>query len=275
MQRLRRVVESPLFDAAVMIVILANAVVLGLQTYPEVVGRHGDTLDLLNEVFLGVFVVELTLRIAAYGRRPQDYFRSGWNVFDFVVVAAAFMPGVRESSTLLRVARLLRVVRVVRLLPDLRILVVAVARSLPPLTSLLVLTVLMLFLYGMVGWLMFADALPREWGTIGDAMLTLFVLLTFENFPLYLEQAMDVHPWSWVYFASFVLVTAFILVNVLIGIVLNSMEEARELERRRRIDDDVSVAPVAERIAMLRAALTELEGELRLRDRAGPGLGSR
>ena len=229
---LARVVDSPLFAAVVLATIVANAVVLGLQTYDGVVRDHGDALDLLNDVFLGVFVVELALRTASY-RRPLDFFRSGWNVFDFVVVAAAFVPGLRANTTLLRLARLARVVRVVRLLPDLRVLVTAVIRSLPPLFSMVVLTTLILFLYGMVGWVLFGDELPRDWGNIGEAMLTLFVMLTLENFPIYMERGMEIHPWSWPHFVSFVMVAAFIVVNVLIGIVINSMEEARELERRR------------------------------------------
>jgi voltage-gated sodium channel len=254
---LQRVVDSPLFAAVVLGVIVANAVVLGLQTYDELVRRYGGLLDALNDVFLAFFVVELALRIGSYGRRPQDFFRSGWNVFDFVVVGAAFVPGLRENSTLLRLARLARVVRVVRLLPDLRILIVAVIRSLPPLGSMVLLTTLILFVYGMVGWLLFGDQDPANWGDIGEAMLTLFVLLTLENFPIYLERGMEIHPWSWVYFVSFALVAAFLVLNMLIGIVLNSMEEARELERRR-----VEGVPVAERIAALRAALDDLEYEL-------------
>ena len=278
-QTLRRIVGSQLFDTLIIAVILANAVVLGMQTYPDLVRRHGDTLDLLNEVFLGIFVVELLLRMASYGRRPQEFFRNGWNVFDFVVVGAAFVPGVRDSSTLLRLARLLRVVRIVRLLPDLRILLQGVVRSLPPLFSMTMLVTLLLFVYGMIGWLLFGDELPEDWGTIGAAMLTLFVMLTLENFPAYMDAGMSVHPWAWVYFVTFVLIAAFMVLNVLIGIVLNSMEEAREIERRRAlgadVDDDISPAPVAERIAMLRAALSELEDELRLRARAESDRGSR
>jgi voltage-gated sodium channel len=260
-----RLIESPLFDGFILAVILANAVVLGLETYPGIAREHGDTLDLLNDVFLGSFVVELTLRIASYGRRPQDFFRSGWNVFDFVIIALAFVPGLRANSTLLRLARLARVVRVVRLLPDLRILLTGVLHSLPPLFSMALLTTLILFVYGMVGWTLFGDELPQDWGTIGDAMLTLFVMLTLENFPVYMERGMDVYPWSWIYFVSFILVAAFIVLNVLIGIVLNSMEEAREIERRRALGDPhppVHPAPVAERIAILRSALDELEQEL-------------
>ena len=94
---------------------------------------------------------------------------------------------------------------------------------------------MLLFVYGMVGWTLFADELPDEWGNIGRAMLTLFVMLTLENFPTYMDAGMEVHPWSWVYFVSFILIAAFVVINVLIGIVLNSMEEAREAERRRAV----------------------------------------
>ena len=257
------------FDVVILMVIVANAVVLGLQTYPDVVENYGDTLDLLNGIFLGVFVVELLLRIASYGSRPQDFFRDGWNVFDFIVIAAAFLPGVRESSTLLRLVRLLRIVRIFRVLPDLRILVTGVVRSLPPLFSMTILVTVILFVYGMIGWLLFGEELPEQWGTIGAAMLTLFVMLTLENFPIYMDAGMEVHPWSWVYFVTFILLAAFMILNVLIGIVLNSLEEARELERRRRLgigvpEAEIAPAPVVERIQMLRAALRELEEELKL-----------
>jgi voltage-gated sodium channel len=265
--RLWRIVESPIFTGFILIVIIANAVVLGLQTYEEIESRYGEALNLLNDLCLAIFVVELAIRIGAYGRRPQDFFRSGWNIFDFVVIGVAFVPGIRESSTLLRLARLLRVVRVVRILPELRVLVTGVVRSLPPLGSMLLLTTVMLFVYGMLGWLLFADEIPQDWGNIGRAMLSLFVLLTLEDFPRYMEAGMEVHPWSWIYFVTFVLITVFIIINVLIGIVLNSMEEARELERRSRLSvepplGDIAPAPVVERITILRAALDELEQEL-------------
>jgi voltage-gated sodium channel len=220
-------------------------------------------------------VLELAVRIASYWPRPQEFFRSGWNVFDFVIIAVAFVPGLSRSSTLLRLARLARVVRIVRLLPDLRLLVTAVLRSLPPLFSMALVTTLIIFVYGMVGWSLFGDELPEQWGNIGEAMLTLFVMLTLEDFPRLMEQGMEIYPWSWVYFVSFVLVAAFIIINVLIGIVLNSMEEARELERRRALGigeaPDVHLAPVAERIAILRAALDELEDELSVAYRARGG----
>jgi voltage-gated sodium channel len=276
---LSRVVDSPTFTTVVVATIAVNAAVLGLQTYEGIEDRWGDLLFAINAVCLGIFLVELAIRIASYWPRPLAFFRSGWNVFDFVVIMAVFIPGIRENSTLLRLLRLLRVVRIVRLLPDLRVLLLGIWRSVPPLASIGAVTAMILFVYGMVGWIWFGDELPDEWGNIGRAMLTLFVMLTLENFPQYMDEAMEVEPWAWIYFVSFILVAAFIILNVLIGVVLNSMEEAREITRRDALRQRYGVtrpspvdpqahAPVAERIAILRNALDELELELALGPRA-------
>jgi voltage-gated sodium channel len=276
---LSRVVDSPAFTTVVVTTIAVNAAVLGLQTYEGIEDRWGDLLFAINAVCLGIFLVELAIRIASYWPRPLAFFRSGWNVFDFVVIMAVFIPGIRENSTLLRLLRLLRVVRIVRLLPDLRVLLLGIWRSVPPLASIGAVTAMILFVYGMVGWIWFGDELPDEWGNIGRAMLTLFVMLTLENFPQYMDEAMEVEPWAWIYFVSFILVAAFIILNVLIGVVLNSMEEAREITRRDALRERYGVtrpspvdpqahAPVAERIAILRNALDELELELALGPRA-------
>ena len=284
--RLAHLVDSTPFTIAIVSVIVVNAAVLGLDTYAGVEERWGDELRLINAICLGIFVGELILRIASYGRRPWNFLRDGWNVFDLVVIGGAFLPGVRENATLLRLVRLGRIVRVVRLLPELRVLLLGVWRSVPPLLSIAVVTGMILFVYGMIGWVLFADELPDQWGNIGRAMLTLFVMLTLENFPVYMDQGMAVHPWSWVYFVSFILVAAFVVLNVLIGIVLNSMEEARETERRRAVrekypertgpllDPDAS-APIVERIGMLRAALDELELELSAGPKSGEAPGAR
>jgi voltage-gated sodium channel len=272
---LARLVDSPTFTTVVVTTIAVNAAVLGLQTYEGIDDRWGDVLFAINGVCLGIFLLELAIRIASYWPRPLAFFRNGWNIFDFVVILAVFVPGIRENSTLLRLLRLLRVVRIVRLLPDLRVLLLGIWRSVPPLASIGAVTAMILFVYGMVGWIWFGDELPDEWGNIGRAMLTLFVMLTLENFPQYMDAAMEVEPWAWLYFVSFILVAAFIILNVLIGVVLNSMEEAREITRREALRERYGVtrpspvdpqahAPVAERIAILRSALDELELELAL-----------
>jgi len=259
---LARLVDSSRFNLAIACVIVANAVVLGLETYPEVMDRYGSTLVLINELFFVVFLVELVLRIASYGRRPQDFLRNGWNVFDLVVIGAVLIPGVREQATLLRLLRLARIVRLVRFLPDARMLVLSVIKSLPSVFSMVVLTVLLMFVYGMVGWALFGDALPESWGTIGRAMLTLFVLLTLENFPTYLAEAEPVSMLAVPFFVSYVLVAAFLVFNLLIGIVISSMEKAREQEDERERADD---AEMLTRLADVQRTLAALEQDLRAR----------
>jgi len=270
-----RAVDSKPFTAVVVATIAVNAVVLGLQTYDEIEEHWGGLLNLMNAACLAVFVIELSIRIAAYWPRPWAFFRNGWNIFDFVVITAAFIPAVRQNTTLLRVVRLLRIVRILGVLPDLRVLLLGVWRSVLPLISIGVLTAMFLYIYGMVGWILFGDELPEQWGNIGRAMLTLFVMLALEDFPVYMYEAMEVQPWAWLYFVTFILLAAFIVLNVLIAIVLNAMEEARELDRRRVLRERHGVshpspvdpeahAPVAERIQILRGALNELELELAL-----------
>jgi voltage-gated sodium channel len=256
-------------------VITLNAIVLGAETYDGVEGRYGDALHLLNEIFLGAFVVELVIRIVACWPRPGRFFTSAWNVFDFVVVAASFLPGLRENATLLRLLRLARIVRAVRFLPDLRVVFAAVVRSIPGVSSLAVMTLLLVYLYGMVGWLIFHDHDPANFGNVGQAMVTMFVLLTLENLPSYIERGQELSDWTLLFYLSYVLVASFLIFNLFIGIVVNSMEEARAAEHRREREaeraaaeasgdpEDDLVVGVEDRIDDLREALDALEEELR------------
>ena len=226
-----RIADSSRFQGLILVVIVFNALVLGLETYGGIDEEVGSLLNGLNDACLAVFVVELAIRIAAYGSRPQDFFRDGWNVFDFVVITAAFAPGLRQNATLLRLVRLLRIVRIVSVLPEVRVLIRGMLRSVPPIASMAVLTLLLIYVYGMVGWILFHTEDPQRWGNIGDAMLSLFVILTLEQWPEYLEAGMEIHSWSWVYFVSYVLIAGFLVINVLIGVVINAMEGARREER--------------------------------------------
>jgi voltage-gated sodium channel len=273
--RLARLVDSERFAMAIAAVIVVNAIVLGLETYPSVMAAYGDALILLNETCFAIFVVELVLRLASYGRNIGAFFRSGWNVFDLIVIGAVFIPGVREQAQLLRLLRLARIVRLVRYLPDARILILTVVKSIPSLFSVVVLTLLLLFVYGMVGWSLFGAALPEQWGTIGRSMLTLFILLTLENFPTYLEQAEAVSPYAVVFFVTYVLMAAFIVFNLLIGIVIGSMERARESDAARAAEqpeadpgNSASDEALVMQIRALRKDLAALEDAVLLRSKA-------
>lgn len=264
-QVLARFVDSDGFQLAIGAVIVANAIVLGMETYASLEEQYGDVLRALNATFYGVFLVELILRIASYGWRPWNFFRSGWNVFDFIVIGGALIPALREQATVIRLLRLARVVRLMRFLPDARVLVLTVTRATPAVASMAVLTVLVLFIYGIVGWTMFGSELPEQWGDIGRAMLTLFVLLTLESFPEYLNAAREVSGLATLFFLSYVLIAAFIIVNLLIGIVISSMERAREQEaaEARKLGQD-HLAALIEHLSSARQQIDEIEGEVEM-----------
>ena len=268
-----RVVESSWFDPLMLSIIALNAVTLGLQTYESIDASIGDELHLLNDVILGLFVIELALRMAAYADRPRAFFRSGWNFFDFVVITASFVPGIRENATLLRLVRLLRIVRAVRLLPDLRVLTVAVGRSIPGVASLAAITLLLVYVYVMVGWVIFHDHDPANFEDIGQSMVTMFVLLTLENLPAYIERGQALSDWTLLFYVSYVLLASFLIFNLFIGIVINSMEEARAIELHRAeralLDDEPAdderahAVVIEERLRTMRAALDDLERDVR------------
>jgi voltage-gated sodium channel len=265
-----RIAESPHFQTAIITAILLNALVIGLETYDSIDDEHGPLLRTLNDLFLGVFTVEVLIRIAAHGRRPLDFFRSGWNVFDFVVVGAAYLPVVRESVTLLRLARVLRIARLLSVIPGLRIVILGIGRSLAPIGGMAALTFFVLYMYGILGWILFADHDPARFGNIGLALLTLFQILTLEGWNDVLATEMELSSWAWVYFVSFVLIATFVVLNVVIAIIVNSMDEVRamELERERKelvaaaLYDGEDDRRLHERLEALRGALDELEQAL-------------
>jgi len=284
--RCLRLAESRAFQLTIFGVILVNAAVLGLGTYDSIDADWGGTLSRLNEICLGIFVVEILIRIGAYGNRPLDYFREGWNVFDFVVVFAVFIPGVRENALLLRLVRLLRIVRIISIFPDLRVLVSGMGRALRPIGAMAALTLLLLFFYGMVGVQLFGDELPERWADIGTAMLTLFTVLTLEGWNEVLFNAQEVTRFAWVFFVSFVLIASFLVINVLIAIIINAVEEARDEERADEIEERLTraaeegeaadpLAALIDRVAEMRSSLHELEVELGaldlVRHDQGPG----
>lgn len=278
--RCTRVVESRAFEVMIVVAIGANAIVLGVETYPHL-GAARPWLHTLEWAFRVVFVAEIAVRLLSHGRRPQDFFRHGWNIFDLVVIAAAFIPGLHGDSVALRVVRIARVVRLVRFSPGLRTIVTALLRSLPGVGGFLALAMVTLYVYGMAGWLIFGEHAPEQYGTIGHAVLTLFVLLSLENLPDLIEQGLALSPWTLVYYVSYVLITANLLLNILIAVIVNSMEEARRLEMTRGLapdfDDDGDGAPddvdrimISQRLDDLRALLDGLEQDLRIDRDLGP-----
>ncbi len=269
----RRIVDNERFQFFIVGVIIVNAISLGLYTYGGLEDSIGATLVLVDKICLVIYVVELVIRFLSYGRRPGDFFKPGWNVFDFVVIGSVFIPGLANQTAILRVLRVLRIARLLRYMPDLQIFARGLLRALRPLTGLLGLTVLLLFLYGMAGWSFFHNAEPENWENIGRSMLTLFTVLTLEGWPGVMYPLLDLSPWVALYFISFVVIATFIVFNMVIGVILNSLDTAHKAENARQradalADDGILISDpkILAHIEALREAIDDLEVDIAARD---------
>ena len=269
----RSIIDSERFQFFIIGVIIVNAISLGLSTFSGVEDSAGSTLLLIDGICLAIYVVELLIRIVSYGRHPLDFFKSGWNIFDLVVVGSVFIPGLASQTAILRVLRVLRVARILRYLPDLQVLAQGMLKALRPLSGLLVLTIILLFLYGMAGWSFFHNEAPEYWSNIGRSMLTLFTVLTLEGWPDIMYPLLDLSPWVAVYFISFVLIATFIVFNMVIGVILNSLDTAHKAQNARQraaalADDGVLISDpkVLAHLETLREAIEDLELDLAMRD---------
>lgn len=280
-ERARALTEARWFAVTVFVLILTNAALLGLETYTTAAEGWREQLRLAEHLCLAAFTAEILLRACAHADRPRDFFRDPWNLFDLAVVLSAFLPVVRENGTVLRLLRLARVLRTARFLPQLRVFMVAVGRSLPGTFSFLVVGALLLYVYAMVGWVFFAEADPEHFGSLGRAVLTLFLLMTLDGLGDAVRAGLEISRWSIVYYASYVLFASFVLVNVLIGVVISSLDEARELEREQSAQlpppgpgepsADPGQQDLRARIAVVRRSLDDLEASLHAAGTSAPG----
>ncbi|NLU78592.1 ion transporter [Micromonospora sp. HNM0581] len=267
--RCQAVVAAGWFNLASFAVVIANAAALGLETYGDVVAAVGGALRAVEYACVALFVLELLIRFGAHVPAPGGFLRDRWNVFDLLIVVAPLLPGVRENVTLLRLLRLARIVRAFRLFPSLRVILVGIRRSLPGLASFLLVTALLLYGYAMLGWMLFGAAYPQDYGTVGRAMLTLFLLLSLDGITDTLQAGRDVTDWAVLYYVSYMVAACYLLTNLLVGLVLTALQEAHQDEQvaaqrgvraaGRQADDEPSVR---EQLARVQAIIADIERRL-------------
>ncbi|WP_237064246.1 MULTISPECIES: ion transporter [Microbulbifer] len=228
-----RLVAAPLFNQVIIGLILLNGVAVGLETSAWVMERFGGFLHGINQLILVSFVLEALVKMAAHGSRPWRYFASGWNCFDFSIIVLSLVPAAGPMATLARLVRVLRVLRLVSAFPELRLLVDTLLRSLPSMFHIALLMGIIFYIYGVAGYFLFAEIDPTHWRSLPIALLSLFRIVTFEDWTDIMYTAMEVMPWAWLYFVSFVVMGAFVMINLFIGVVLNNLEEAK----LRRLDE--------------------------------------
>lgn len=218
------------FEFFVIAVIIISALEIGAKTYDLTPSALAITkyLDVFITVF---FMFEIVVRFIAEPNK-KEFFKSGWNIFDTLVVAISLIPiNESEMALLARLIRIFRVLRMISIIPELRVLINSLMIALPRLGYVVLLMFIIFYIYAAVGSYLFADINPVLWGNIAISMLTLFRVMTFEDWTDIQYETMDVYPMSWIYYMTFIFFTAFAFLNMVIGIVVGVMEEEHSRER--------------------------------------------
>ncbi|MGQ0526260.1 MAG: ion transporter [Betaproteobacteria bacterium] len=257
----RRIVQARWFEPWMIALILFNGVIIGLETSHEVMREYGRWLELGNDLVLGVFVVEAALKITAVAPQFRRYFGDGWNLFDFTVVVLSFIPSTGEFALVARLIRVLRVLRLVSAMPQLRLIVATLVRSIPSMGHVLMLLGILFYIYAITGFHLFHEHDAEHWGSLGAALLTLFQIVTLEGWVEVMEQALEFRPWSWIYFVSFVLIGTFVVLNLFIAVVVNNLEASKAAELEA-LAQPVTHDDVLEELARTRDALQALQRKL-------------
>ena len=226
----QRFTRSKLFRGFIIVVILLAGVLAGLETSVPLVARHGELSRALNAAILAIFVAEIALKLVAHGARPVDFFRDGWNVFDCLIVGLCLLPVAGPFAAVLRLARVLRLLRLVSALPKLQLLVGALLKSLSAMGYVSLLLALLFYIYAVAGVHLFGGADPADFGSLPTALFTLFRIVTLDNWGDVFNRAIEHVSAVTVafYFVTFIVFGTMIILNLFIGIIMNSMAEMHE-----------------------------------------------
>jgi len=257
----KKIVNNIWFERTIISLIVLNGIILGLETVPELLATYESWFVWGNRLILGVFILEAIIKIISFAPRMHHYFYSGWNVFDFSVVVLSLIPASGEFAMLARLARLLRVLRLISVIPELRIIVATLVRSIPSMGNIMLLMSIIFYIYAVAGYHLFHQHDPQHWDSLGMALLTLFRIVTLEDWTDVMYTAMEMHPMSWIYFVSFVIVGTFVVINLFIAVVINNLDEAK-VESMKALEQPVSRKELIAELKNTKQALMNLEQKL-------------
>lgn len=235
----KKIKNSRLFSNFIFILILLSAVVIGLETYPRLATKYYDILSLIDKLIIVLFTIEIAIKIISNGKKPWIYFSDPWNVFDFIIVAVCLIPlNDTHYFAVFRILRILRILRMITIFPKLKLIIGALIKSIPSMGYVIMLIGILFYVYAIVGVFIFGAKDPMHFGDLHHAFVTLFKVLTLEGW----TDIMNVHIfgesvnenmqiislWPFFYFASFILIGAMIIMNLFIGVIMNSMEESQK-----------------------------------------------
>lgn len=254
MAGLQRFIESERVRNFIMAVIILNAIVLGLETSETARDVAGYWLKLLDRIAIVIFVIELGIKLAVYRLR---FFKSGWNIFDFVIVTVTMVPA-GEGTSVLRALRIVRAFRLMSVVPSMRLVVQALLNAIPGLISVIALLSLVFYVGAVMATVLFGKAFPDWFGTIGGSLYSLFQIMTLESWSMgIVRPVMEQFPLAWAFFVPFILCTSFAVLNLFIAIIVSAMDDVHRQEQA----EDRSNEDILEELRGLRREIAALKDE--------------
>lgn len=231
--RIGNILDRSIVRNVILGVILFNAIVLGLETSATVMDAAGPLIQMLDTLCLAIFVIEILAKLFVQRRA---FWRDGWNLFDFTIVAVSLVPG-GQGLSVLRAMRILRLLRVVSVAPSLRRVIEGLVNALPGMGSVFLLMGLIFYIGAVMATKLFGELFPQWFGTLGSSMYSLFQIMTLESWSMgIVRPVMEQEPYAWAFFVPFILATTFIILNLVVGLVVNSMQDAHHVEADERTD---------------------------------------
>ena len=261
---LEKIVDAPLFERIVLILIAVNAVTLGMETSETLMQRFGTALKVIDTAILSVFVLEIVMRLIVRGR---DFWRDPWRVFDFAVVAVALVPS-GGSFSVLRAFRVLRVLRLISGVQAIRRVVTGLLAAIPGMGSVVLLLCLIFYVFSVMATKLFGQAFPQWFGTIGESAYSLFQIMTLESWSMgIVRPVMETYPYAWAFFVPFIITTSFAVLNLFIGIIVDAMQKEHEVEADASRQAVLSETEhILLEIKSLRTEISELRTQLSTRE---------
>lgn len=253
----RKIVEHPLFQPIVIGIILLNAIFVGIETYGSLYEKYREWFLTFDIIVLILFTIEIILKMIAE-EKTLHFFKDNWNVFDFLIVAASYVFIGSPFITVLRILRVLRVFRTISVIPSLRKLVNALLMTLPSLGTIMLLLFIVFYIFSVIGTMLFQDVSAEYFGNLQLTALTLFQMITLESWASgVMRPVMEVTSWAWIYFVAFILVGAFVVLNLFVGVIVNNFEKIDAWEKEEEDEADQQI--VRGEIAELRQEIRELK----------------
>lgn len=237
-EKIKVVRDARWFSNLTTIIIIFYASVLGFKTLEEASQPFGNILHIFDWFVTVYFVIEIVIKMAAE-EKFSNFFKSGWNVFDFVIVVVTLIP--LENSSFAAIARLMRVFRILRLFtarPELKNIIDMLIKAIPSIIDIVILMFIIFYIYAIIGSFIFADLPSGLWSNFLTSMLTLFRILTFEDWTDVMYEAMEVYPWAWTYFVSFVIIAAFVFFNLFVAVIIGEMQKLQDSQMKDEIHDE-------------------------------------